>query len=288
MFNSQPKQAKVVLKISFNGEIHLLSTQPATIDDLVTSIRVSFKNRVPENFEMFYLDCDHDKIVIATNDDLNSMLTTSIGSVKIFVTYPEYQPSSEFQIISQQSSRSEAKSETQSVKQVPASTENKSETKKKCKFMKKKMIKELIKHQIQKQLPEIANQVISVMKLNKGEQPVIKTETNFATVSDNNVVHQSVICDGCKKSPITGIRYKCSTCADFDLCEQCEATINHAHAFLKIRNPDQNPSFIMAAGSDISKMFDFGKGGFGNDIMDKINKFLPGVLEVVKAEKNKE
>lgn len=57
-------------------------------------------------------------------------------------------------------------------------------------------------------------------------------------------VHDNVICDGCQINPITGIRYKCSVCPDFDLCEKCENEKPHDHPLLKIRKPDQAPAFI--------------------------------------------
>jgi len=51
------------------------------------------------------------------------------------------------------------------------------------------------------------------------------------------VVHSGVTCDGCKRYPIVGIRYKCSVCPDFDFCEECESKVDHPHEFLKIRKP---------------------------------------------------
>ena len=55
---------------------------------------------------------------------------------------------------------------------------------------------------------------------------------------ESNVVHQSVSCDGCNKNPLTGVRYKCSECPDFDLCEDCEAKdVHNHHVFLKLKFP---------------------------------------------------
>jgi len=33
--------------------------------------------------------------------------------------------------------------------------------------------------------------------------------------------HETINCDGCGAKPITGVRYKCSQCPNFDLCERC-------------------------------------------------------------------
>ena len=51
------------------------------------------------------------------------------------------------------------------------------------------------------------------------------------------VVHEYITCDGCQMSPLCGIRYKCTMCHDFDLCANCEETLNHPHPFIKIRQP---------------------------------------------------
>ena len=51
--------------------------------------------------------------------------------------------------------------------------------------------------------------------------------------------HYNVECDVCKMNPIAGIRYKCSMCTDFDLCESCEASCKHpsSHPLIKMRVP---------------------------------------------------
>ena len=55
--------------------------------------------------------------------------------------------------------------------------------------------------------------------------------------------HRHVRCDGCQREPIVGVRYRCMhpSCADYDLCADCEAlpipVHPHDHPLLKIRQP---------------------------------------------------
>lgn len=45
-------------------------------------------------------------------------------------------------------------------------------------------------------------------------------------------VHMHVGCNVCKKAPITGVRFKCLVCYDFDLCESCEKE-GHPHPMIR-------------------------------------------------------
>jgi len=53
-------------------------------------------------------------------------------------------------------------------------------------------------------------------------------------------LHPHVICDGCEND-LSGIRYKCATCPDYDLCSTCypKVDVHHDahHAFYQIKNP---------------------------------------------------
>nr|WAU16850.1 SQSTM1 [Cristaria plicata] len=67
---------------------------------------------------------------------------------------------------------------------------------------------------------------------------------NQASCSSNASarVHPGVICDGCD-GPIVGIRYKCLTCPDYDLCSTCEQRGLHIeHNMMKISTPLTRPS----------------------------------------------
>ncbi|EPE27428.1 EF-hand [Glarea lozoyensis ATCC 20868] len=59
----------------------------------------------------------------------------------------------------------------------------------------------------------------------------------------NAYIHRGCACNSCGAVPIRGIRYRCSNCADYDLCEGCESQGLHikTHIFYKIRVP--GPSF---------------------------------------------
>lgn len=54
-----------------------------------------------------------------------------------------------------------------------------------------------------------------------------------------HATHQGVTCDVCGESPITGIRYKCLNCRDYDVCMKCEVSHPHdkSHVFAKIHTP---------------------------------------------------
>lgn len=60
------------------------------------------------------------------------------------------------------------------------------------------------------------------------------------------VLHRGFRCDACNTTPIRGIRWKCSNCADIDHCNDCHAQSTHtrSHIFYEIRIPTHTLSNI--------------------------------------------
>jgi Zinc finger, ZZ type len=58
-------------------------------------------------------------------------------------------------------------------------------------------------------------------------------------------IHEGVSCDVCKVTPLSGIRWKCHVCPDFDFCNDCyhskRRLHNLNHPFLSITHPIQAP-----------------------------------------------
>ena len=53
--------------------------------------------------------------------------------------------------------------------------------------------------------------------------------------------HVGVTCNNCNAESFRGVRYKCSTCPEYDICDRCidevESKSLHPHAFIRISKP---------------------------------------------------
>lgn len=86
-------------------------------------------------------------------------------------------------------------------------------------------------------LPDLPSDTLDAGELLKDLQDKPKKpaelDTNFT------IIHENVNCSECKIQPITGIRFKCIQCENFELCEFCEEIVSHPHALLKLKTPIQ-------------------------------------------------
>ena len=55
----------------------------------------------------------------------------------------------------------------------------------------------------------------------------------------DSIVHRGISCNICHSNPLTGIRYKCVNCVDYDVCSSCQPACDHdiTHMFLKVVIP---------------------------------------------------
>jgi hypothetical protein len=67
---------------------------------------------------------------------------------------------------------------------------------------------------------------------------------NFSKISQCRTIHNNISCNNCKTIPIVGYRYKCLECSNYNLCQQCEKTIEHEHNLIKFVNEDDNSLII--------------------------------------------
>jgi hypothetical protein len=68
----------------------------------------------------------------------------------------------------------------------------------------------------------------------------INSDTKLPGERFSHVTHFGVTCDGCEK-PVTGIRFKCIQCADYDLCTICESKdIHKEHILSRIVDASQS------------------------------------------------
>ena len=89
---------------------------------------------------------------------------------------------------------------------------------------------------------------IYVTELSSSPQLTDKRQPEEELKSEDKVEYPGVVCDGCECDPISGGRYKCTVCENFDLCANCFVShdldiVDHIcrHRFLQIHK-SQNQS----------------------------------------------
>ena len=103
---------------------------------------------------------------------------------------------------------------------------------------------------------EIADQM-NGLQLSQSFVPMVCVSETTPTSYPPNF-HGGTVCDGdgCPMSPIVGVRFKCKTCSDFDLCASCMLDGAHSHhEFWKIQflvsDADQITANISTTGGDL-------------------------------------
>ena len=101
----------------------------------------------------------------------------------------------------------------------------------------KREIKEIVNNKMKNLEENIAQDIFQSIKtqLSKNEQNILNEKNS------NKIIH-IYKCNNCGKENIERIRYKCTNCPDYNLCEKCESNSEHipSHVLLKIRRPIQD------------------------------------------------
>jgi len=70
----------------------------------------------------------------------------------------------------------------------------------------------------------------------------ITEKPSSSAASAPEPLHVGVTCDGCE-GEVRGVRYKCLSCPDYDLCSRCKATGLHSeHQLMPIDRPLPMPA----------------------------------------------
>jgi len=76
----------------------------------------------------------------------------------------------------------------------------------------------------------------------------------FEAIAHSRPVHAGINCDSCSMTPLIGIRYRCSQCPNYDLCEGCLLRVERGegqhprtpgvepHLFLRVASPHLSQS----------------------------------------------
>jgi len=76
------------IKLCFNHEIHRVSKLPDNFKSLIETVQAIFKKNLPQQWNLQYLDCEGDKIMLDSEEDLQAMLrqlNEKMQSIKIFI-----------------------------------------------------------------------------------------------------------------------------------------------------------------------------------------------------------
>ena len=96
---------------------------------------------------------------------------------------------------------------------------------------------------------------------------VNENEVTFAGLktlyADEN--HESIYCDGCDSHPIKGLRFKCNSCSDYDLCQQCvdNSVTTKAHKLTHSLIVVSRRTIQQIPADDIQVDQELGRGIFG-------------------------
>ena len=236
------------MKLRFHDDLRKLSRLPTSFGDLCSVVSTLFG---PQDFVYRYLDEEGDLVTMASDQELVMACDTAQGpSLKIFLTLPGEGLPDHTSMSSISSVRSfppteETKQEpiptppqpraVPSQSTAPAQPEAASFPRCPLGGLFGKVGKHLMKR-------------FACRGRKMGKKAMVaglvQSEVYAALGVPPPTTHFHVKCDQCGMVPIVGVRYKCTVCPNFDLCETCESQGQHPHPLLKVPTPSADMPFV--------------------------------------------
>ena len=120
-------------------------------------------------------------------------------------------------------------------------------------FKRKKPV-EILQESLEKTWKILEEKIKKDLPLSVLEQGKIKFDDVQNNINSNekkfNERHENVICNGCYKKNFTGIRYICSECRNYNLCQECQKNfMNHQihsreHTLIRVNKPINDENLI--------------------------------------------
>eukprot|EP01089_Gocevia_fonbrunei_P009574 TRINITY_DN2191_c0_g1_i1.p1 TRINITY_DN2191_c0_g1~~TRINITY_DN2191_c0_g1_i1.p1 ORF type:complete len:570 (-),score=125.11 TRINITY_DN2191_c0_g1_i1:1-1710(-) len=230
---------KLNLKIKHNTDLRRISLEEKpTYADLSQTIKNLFIIDLQNNFVIKYIDDENDLISITTDREISEAWDFACSTATT-------QPLLRLVI--------EGKQDDQPIKNNSSPKGKEKETEDASTFTTDNLIDEALKNPEIKQFVDALGFDVNTLKPSlQFFNPLIThlghlppQEKTVTKSSSSQTVHPA-ICDACNQD-IIGIRYKCSVCPDYDLCEKCEESSQSVHsadhAFLKIHKSNRLNSF---------------------------------------------
>lgn len=227
----------VVVKVFYGKEAHRIAfpVDKITFGDLKNKIAVRIKKE-PSNFALKYEDQENDRVTLTCDEDIRDAINVArelnASSLKIYVS-DSSDPVDQDEFVLLQSADKSVELKREEPKPVVESQVSFEQLN--ADFQ--KMLEDKLNAEPKKPEPVVAAPVQVPVT------PVVEEKSEPAPVVDEKQadasVHSDVTCDGCNASPITGVRFKCIVCHNFDLCSKCEEANVHdiKHPLLKIKVP---------------------------------------------------
>jgi hypothetical protein len=230
----------VTIKAAYKGDVRRITTHISGYEHLRHTLNQMFQG-LPPAFRVRYTDNDGDRVTLASDVEFTEAVRQSAASGSLRLDIESLgaeapQPRSEK---SQQTEPAPAPAaaaapvSTPNIAQLLAAASN---------FARSEEVSGATANLINRLGCQLLPQLLAQLQgINLGAQNQHGCRGCCACLkaAAPKVRHHGVVCDGCQ-GRIFGIRYKCANCADYDLCEACEAKSgvhNPDHVFLKIVRP---------------------------------------------------